>query len=67
MRLKVSFLTENKESIWDGVKEKLEEVRSLLQPSSIPLSSKEKKGKPNIKCNPLILFLKKKLKKAELF
>ena len=48
---------EDEESIWDGVKEKLEEVRSLFQSStktksSIPLlpSSKESnKRKSNIK------------------
>ena len=34
MRLEVSFLIENEESIWDGVKEKLEEIRSLLQSST---------------------------------
>ena len=64
----LSFLIEDEESIWDDVKEKLEEVRSLLQSStktesSIPLlpSSKESnKRKSNIKCNPLTVQKKKK-------
>ena len=64
----LSFLIEDEGSIWDDVKEKLVEVRSLLQSStktesSIPLlpSSKESnKRKSNIKCNPLTVQKKKK-------
>ena len=57
----LSFLIKDEESIWDDVKEKLEEVRPLLQSStktesSIPLlpsSNESNKRKSNIKCNPL--------------
>ena len=69
----LSFLIEDEESIWDDVKEKLEELRSLLQSStktesSIPLlpSSKESnKRKSNIKCNPLTLRKKRKTEKKQ--
>ena len=65
------FLIEDEESIWDDVKEKLVEVRSLLQSStktesSIPLllSSKESsKRKSNIKCNPSTVRKKRKTEK----
>ena len=67
----LSFLIEDEKSIWDDVKEKLEEVRSLLQSStktesSIPLlpSPKESnKRKSNIKCNLLTVRKKRKTKK----
>ena len=67
MKLEVSFLIEDEESIWDGVKEILEKVRWLIQSStktesSIPLlpSSKENKSLgSNIKCNPLSLWKEK--------
>ena len=65
-----SFLIEDGKSILDDVKEKLEEVRSLLQSSTkpessmplLPSSKESNKRKSNIKCNPLTL---KKKRKAE--
>lgn len=63
-----SFLIEDGKSILDDVKEKLEEVRSLLQSSTkpessmplLPSSKESNKRKSNIKCNPLTLKKKKK-------
>ena len=63
-----SFLIEDGKSILDDVKEKLEEVRSLLQSSTkpessmplLPSSKESNKRKSNIKCNPLTLQKKRK-------
>ena len=57
----LSLLIENEESIWDDVKEKLEEVRSLLQSSTkteinialLPSLKESNKRKSNTKYNPL--------------
>ena len=68
----LSFLIEDEENIWDDVKEKLEEVRSLPQlstktDSSIPLlpaSNDSNKRKSNRKCNLLTLRKKRKTEKS---